>query len=73
VIPAPELRELEAMRSLPGDPGGERYPWARFARKAEAASDLDHKTDLRVEQVGADRAAVFADVFSRADTSGTRA
>jgi hypothetical protein len=42
------------------------YAWTKFARKTGAASDLDHKPDLRVERLGADRAGVFADVFSRA-------
>jgi hypothetical protein len=42
------------------------YAWTKFERKPEATADLDHKTDLRVEEVGADRAEVFADVFSRA-------
>jgi GNAT superfamily N-acetyltransferase len=41
------------------------YAWTKFARRAESASDLDHlaRTTLRVEEVTADRADAFADVF----------
>ena len=42
------------------------YAWTKFQRHAKTAGDLDHKTELRVEQIGADRAEIFADVFSRA-------
>jgi GNAT superfamily N-acetyltransferase len=44
------------------------YAWTKFARRAESASDLDHllRTTLRVEEVSADRAGLFADVFMRA-------
>jgi len=44
------------------------YAWTKLARGAEPASDLNHlvRTTLRVEEVGADRAGVFADVFLRA-------
>lgn len=44
------------------------YAWTKFARRAEPTNDLDHLrgSTLRVEEVAADRAGVFADVFLRA-------
>jgi GNAT superfamily N-acetyltransferase len=44
------------------------YAWTKFSRGAEPASDLDHllETTLRVEEVAAGRAGVFADVFLQA-------
>lgn len=40
------------------------YAWTKFARGPEPPPGAE--TDLRVEELGADRAAVFADVFIRA-------
>ena len=59
----PELPEWLEARGL-----RRGYPWTKLARGAEPASDLDHlaRTTLRVEEVAADRAGVFADVFLRA-------
>jgi hypothetical protein len=44
------------------------YAWTKFARRADLTNDLDHLLDsrLRVEEVSADRADLFADVFLRA-------
>ena len=42
------------------------YAWTKFERGPGPPGDLDHKSELRVEQVRADRAGVFAEVFSRA-------
>jgi GNAT superfamily N-acetyltransferase len=40
------------------------YPWTKFARGPEPPPPVE--SDLRVEELGADRAAVFANVFMRA-------
>jgi GNAT superfamily N-acetyltransferase len=59
----PELTEwLEARGFTRG------YAWTKFARRASPTNDLDHMqgTTLRVEEVSADRAGIFADVFLQA-------
>ena len=62
----PEAKPAELPAWLEARSFRRGYAWTKFARKAQAAGDLDHKPDLRVEHLGADRAEVFADVFSRA-------
>jgi GNAT superfamily N-acetyltransferase len=44
------------------------YAWTKFARRAGSRNDLDHLqgTTLRIEEVSAGQAEVFADVFLRA-------
>ena len=64
VTPGAQPAELPTWLERRGFERG--YPWAKFERRAEGAGELDHKTHLRVEKVGAEAAAAFADVFGRA-------
>jgi hypothetical protein len=64
VTPDAEPAELAAWLEQRGFQRG--YAWTKFARRADAAPDRGQRTGLRVEEVGADRAGIFADVFSRA-------
>jgi hypothetical protein len=62
----PDSHPAELASWLEGRGFQHGYAWTKFQRRAKDAGDLDHKSGLRVEQVGADRGTIFADVFSRA-------
>ena len=66
LAPDAEPRELPQWLKARGFHRG--YAWMKFARRADRTNDLDHLvgTTLRVEEVSAAGAGVFADVFVRA-------
>jgi GNAT superfamily N-acetyltransferase len=64
---APDAQPTELPRWLEARGFHRGYAWTKFALRDGPANDLDHLrgTTLRVEEVAADRAGVFADVFLR--------
>jgi len=62
LTPSAEPRELPECLEARGFRQG--YAWTKFARGAEPPARRE--TDLRVEELGADQADIFADVFVRA-------
>lgn len=60
--PLARPRELRVWLEQRGFHSG--YAWAKFERGLDAPAEVD--TDLRVEEIGSERAADFADVFVRA-------
>jgi Acetyltransferase (GNAT) domain len=66
LTPDAEPAELPAWLEARGFTRG--YAWTKFARRAGPTNDPDHlrSTTLRIEEVSADQAGVFADVFLQA-------